>query len=74
MVDDALRQIWKWRQQGAIDPSYAERWEEILRMPVSEVRHAIGEDSEDAAALRQTSPFAGMLSEAERRKILQEIR
>ena len=74
MVDDALRQIWKWRQQGAIDPSYAERWEEILRMPVSEVRHAIGEDSEAAAALRQTSPFAGMLSEPERRKILQEIR
>jgi hypothetical protein len=74
MVDDALRQIWKWRQQGAIDPRYADRWEEILSRPVTEVRRAISEDSESAAALRQTSPFAGMLSEAERRKILREIR
>jgi len=74
MVDDALRQIWKWRQQGAIDPRYADRWEELLRRPVREVRRAIVEDSEAAAALRQTSPFAGMLSEPERRKILQEIR
>ncbi len=74
MVDDALRQVWKWRQQGAIDPRYADRWEELLRKPVTEVRRAISEDSEAAAALRQTSPFAGMLSEPERRKILQEIR
>jgi hypothetical protein len=74
MVDDALRQVWKWREQETIDPRYAAQWEEILRKPVAEVRRAIGEDSEHAAALRQTSPFAGMLSEAERRRILEEIR
>lgn len=73
MIDDALRQIWRWREQGAIDPRYAERWEKILRRPVADVRQAIGEDSAAAAALRQTSPFAGMLTEAERRKILREI-
>jgi hypothetical protein len=74
IVDDALRQLWKWRAQEAIDPRYADRWEEILGQPVAEVRRVIGEDSEAANALRQTSPFAGMLSEAERRKILEEIR
>jgi hypothetical protein len=74
MADDALRQVWKWRAQGKIDPRYASRWEEILRRPVAQVRRAIGEDSDAANALRQTSPFAGMLSEPERRKILQEIR
>jgi hypothetical protein len=74
MVDEALRQVWKWRRQGKIDPRYAAQWEDILRRPVAEVRRAIAEDSESARTLRQTSPFAGMLSEAERRKILQMIR
>ncbi len=74
MADDALRQIWKWRARGAIDARYADEWERLLRRPVPEIRRAIGEDSEAAAALRQTSPFAGMLSEPERRKILSEVR
>ena len=74
MVDDALRQLWKWRARGAIDPRYADEWERLLGLPVADIRRAIGEDSESAAALRQTSPFAGMLSEAERRKIFSEVR
>lgn len=74
MVDDALRQVWKWRSQEAIDTHYADEWERLLSRPVAEIRRAIGEDSQSAAALRQTSPFAGMLSEAERRKIISEVR
>lgn len=74
MIDDALRQIWKWREQGAIDSRYADRWEEILRRPVPDVRRAISDDSQSARDLRQSSPFAGMLSEAERRKIIGQVR
>jgi hypothetical protein len=74
MVDDALRQIWKWRAQGAIDHRYADRWEEVLSLPIPQIRRAIAEDSGPARDLRQTSPFAGLLSEAERRKILGEVR
>lgn len=74
MIDDALRQVWKWRARGSIDARYADRWEQILRRPVADVRRAISEDSQAARDLRQTSPFAGMLSEAERRKILREVR
>lgn len=74
MVDDALHLIWKWRGQGRIDDRYADQWEEILRRPVAEVARAIGEDSAFARDLRQSSPFAGMLSEPERREILEQIR
>lgn len=74
MVDAALRQTWKWRLQGRIDPHYAERWERVLRGPVADVRKAISEDSQDAGDLRQSSPFAGMLSEPERRKLFQQVR
>jgi len=74
MADDALRQVWKWRLRGRIDPHYADRWERVLRGSVADVRRAISEDSQDAGDLRQSSPFAGMLSEPERRKLVQQVR
>lgn len=73
MVDEALRLVWKWRDQGRIDSRYADQWEELLRMPVAEVRRVIGEDSPRGHDLRQNSPFAGMLSEPERRRILEQV-
>lgn len=74
MVDDALRQVWKWRLRGRIDPHYADRWERVLRGSVADVRRTISEDSQDVGDLRQSSPFAGMLSEPERRKLVQQVR
>jgi hypothetical protein len=73
-VDDALHVMWKWRDQGKVDEHYAQQWEDVLRKPVAEVRRVITEDTPTARDLRQNSPFAGMLSEAERRKIVDEIR
>lgn len=73
-ADDALHRVWVWRADGRIDERYADLWEEVLRRPLPDVRDAISADTDNAADLRQTSPFAGTLSEAERRKILQEIR
>ncbi|HVP03705.1 MAG TPA: hypothetical protein VMT10_14135 [Solirubrobacteraceae bacterium] len=74
MVDQARHQIWQWERESRIDPRYASQWEEILKLPVREVSRALGEDTPYMADLRQSSPFAGMLSEAERRKILQDVR
>ena len=74
MVDDALHQVWKWRDQGKVDDRYADEWEKVLRKPVADVRRIISEDTPYARDLRQNSPFAGMLSEAERRKIVEGIR
>jgi hypothetical protein len=73
MVDDALRLLWKWREQGRIDSRYADEWERVLALPIAEVREVICEDSPRGRDLRQNSPFAGMLSEAERRRINEEI-
>lgn len=73
MVDDALRLLWQWREQGRIDDRYADMWEEVLKRPIADVRSVIGEDSQRGRDLRQNSPFAGMLSEAERRRINEEI-
>ena len=74
MVDDARSVLWQWRRRGTVDPRYADRWERVLDQPLDEVRGVLGADTPEARDLRQNSPFAGMLSEPERRKILAAVR
>jgi hypothetical protein len=74
MVGEARHVLYRWRDQGRIDSRYADRWEDILSEPLAEIRRTLVEESPDAADLRQNSPFAGMLSEAERRRIISEVR
>lgn len=73
MIDEALHRVWKWRAEGKLDPRYADEWERLLRLPVADVRRTLTGDSAHARDLRQNSPFAGMLSEPERRRILELI-
>ena len=72
-VDRALHQLWRWNEEGNIDPRYAVEWESLLRRPLPEIKRLLTDDSQHARDLRQNSPFAGTSSEAERRKILEEI-
>jgi hypothetical protein len=71
MVNEARHRVWKWRAEGKLDPRYADEWEAVLRRSVADVRRTITTDSSYAQDLRQNSPFAGMLSEPERRRILE---
>jgi len=74
MVEEARRRIQRWQRAGKIDPRHAEAWEDVLAKPVSETRKIIRADDQFARDLRQNSPFAGLLSEPERRKILETVR
>lgn len=74
MVDAARHQIWQWQREGRIDDRYAKAWLEVLDRPVLEVKRALSADTPAMRDLRQSSPFAGTLTEAERRKIFAEIR
>lgn len=73
MADEALHLVRHWREIGQLDPHYAEEWERILRGPLPEIRKVLREDNQFARDLRQNSPFAGLLSEPERRRIVAEI-
>lgn len=73
LVDRARHQLWRWAEEGNIDPRYAAAWEDVLRRPIADIKRVLTEDSQAARDLRQNSPFAGALSEPERRKILAEI-
>jgi hypothetical protein len=69
-VTDALLRLRRWREEGRIHPRYADRWERLLSGPRGRLRTALLADDDEAAALRQSSPFAGTLSEPERRRVL----
>ena len=67
MVADARQTLAAWELEGRIDPIYASQWRELLSKTVPEIRRQLGADTSLMADLRQSSPFAGMLSERERR-------
>jgi hypothetical protein len=73
MVDEARHVLFRWREQGRIDPRYADRWERLLSRPLPEIRRALVDDTQEADDLRQNSPFAGSLSEPERRRLVSEV-
>jgi hypothetical protein len=73
MVEEARHVLFRWRAQGRIDERYAEQWEQLLERPLAEIRRALTDQSQDAEDLRQNSPFAGVLSEPERRRIVREV-
>jgi len=70
IVADALVRLRRWRVERRIHPRYADAWETLLTGPRARLRRAIVADDDDAAALRQSSPLAGTLSEDERRRAL----
>jgi hypothetical protein len=73
MVAEARHVLFRWREQGRIDPRHADRWDELLAMPLPVIRTAITVPGPEGDELRQSSPFAGLLSEPERRRILTEV-
>lgn len=74
LVRDARRRLRGWQQAGRIDPRWSEPWEVLLDQPIEEIRRVISADDELSADLRQSSPFAGSLSEPERRRIIEIAR
>lgn len=73
MIDAAQRKLGRWTRDGRIAPRYAQLWEDVFAMPMVEIRKAITADDERGRDLRQNSPLAGLLSEPERRKILESV-
>jgi hypothetical protein len=74
MVDEARYVLFRWREHAHIDDRYADRWDQLLARPLAEIRRALVEEGPDADDMRRHSPFAGLLSEPERQRIVREVR
>ncbi|HTV32721.1 MAG TPA: hypothetical protein VME69_06415 [Methylocella sp.] len=69
LLDKARQNIRRWQQANGSPSLALAEWEQILGSPVDQVTAFLVERSERATRLRQSSPFAGILTEAERRAI-----
>ena len=74
LVRDARRRLLRWMADRHIDARWAEQWATLLDQPLHGIRRAIVADDDEAAALRQSSPFAGSLNEPERRRVVDVVR
>ena len=70
IVRQAQRRLDQLERDNRLDPFYARSWNELLSQPLAQIREALVQDTQAARDLRQTTPFAGVLSEPERRAVL----
>ena len=59
----------RWTTSAGRSQPYADAWGELLAKPIEELVALIQEDTEFMRAMRQTSPFAGVLNPRERWRI-----
>src|SRR6266704_4329453 len=71
----ARRNLEKWiARHGDAVPRALEEWCEILDRPWPEIAALITDADEPAVRLRQSSPFAGVLTPGERRRVYEAFR
>ena len=67
--------IERWsRRFGKNPPRWIGQWQRVLTRSYREIAALITDPSEQGAQLRQSSPFAGMLTTEERRRIYEAFR
>ncbi len=66
LLDKARGNLRRWREANGSPSLALAEWEQILSSPVEQVLAFLVERSERATRLRQSSPFCGILTEAER--------
>jgi hypothetical protein len=75
LLDKARENLKRWSAKSTGPrPRYLREWQEILKCPWPEIAALITDMSEEATRLRSSSPFAGVLSPAEREQIYASFR
>ena len=70
LLDVARKNLLRWRRRMHPWPHVLQEWEAILAEgSADEILAALVSDSEEGRRLRQSSPFAGILTPAERKEI-----
>lgn len=73
LIEKARRRVDRWRTTGRIHPHWADQWQGVLEDSPARIARAISVDTPHARELRQTSPFAGVLTPQERRLLTQAV-
>ena len=75
LLDTVQRNLAAWRSRyGDSVPLALDEWRDILDRPWPEIAALMIDPGEPATRLRQSSPFAGVLTQAERRHVYEAFR
>jgi hypothetical protein len=66
LVKRARQRLERWAAEGLAHPEYVSAWREVLLLPLDEICRLLSEPTERMRALRQATPFAGVLTPRER--------
>lgn len=73
VVERAKRRLRNWINAGRVHPDWAARWTRLLEKPLDRIATEISADTTRARELRQTSPFAGVLTEQDRQRLRRAV-
>ena len=74
LVEAALRRVETWAEEGKMHPAYADAWRQLLKGPIEALLAVLSDRSERAAALRQCTPFVGVIDQQTRLRIWRQER
>lgn len=75
LLDVARDNLARWaRQREGAEPAWLTEWQALLRQRWPVIAALLTEQSENAIRLRQSTPFAGVLSDQERTRIYDAFR
>ena len=69
LLEIPQRNLDRWRELRGEDCPASAEWRELLKQPWEQIRTVIVSDTEESSRLRQSSPFTGIISPWERRRI-----
>ncbi len=74
--EEPQAQLKRWRERAGATRSdfYWDAWESLLRAPLDTLEVAVCADSDAGAALRNVSPLSVLITQSERRALLQKAR
>jgi hypothetical protein len=73
LIQAARRRVEGWLVSGAVHPAYATQWQRLLEGPLDVLLFALADPGEQARALRQCSPFAGVVDPRTRWRLWREV-
>lgn len=73
LLNKARANLRRWQQMDGSPKLALAEWEQILRGSTDQIAQFLTERSERATRLRQSSPFAGVLNEVERKAIYESF-
>ncbi len=74
ILSRARKRVEGWLRDESVHPRYAEAWRAVLSSEPEEILNQLVDPGEAMRALRQCSPFAGVLEPRERWRILRRVR